>query len=52
MKLLEPYINQKDKVTELINKFDYSFKFHLDRYKYSSRYNETKGFEGKYIHRD
>ena len=50
--LLEPYTKHKYKVTELINKFDNKFKFHLDRYKYSSRYNQCEGFLGKYTHRD
>ena len=50
--LLHPYLKENEKVLKLINKIDNSFKFHLDRYKYSTRYEKHESFEGKYLHRD
>ena len=40
--------SQKKKTDELISLFDKEFKFHLDRYKYATRY---KGVD-KILHRD
>ena len=37
---------------KFINLIDNQFKYHLDRYKYSSRYEGCKSFEGKNKHRD
>ena len=40
--LLSPFSNNKNYFYELVNKFDIKFKHHLDRYKYSSNYNDDK----------
>ena len=37
---------------EIINKFDGDFKFHLDRYKYNSRYDINENVKSKETHRD
>lgn len=37
---------------DLIKSFDEKFKFHLDRYKYSSRFKESMHFKGKIFHRN
>ncbi len=50
--LLSPFSNNKNYFYELVNKFDIKFKHHLDRYKYSSNYNDDKDFLGKYEHRE
>ena len=47
LNLLEPYKKEKKNVLKLIYQIDNEFKFHLDRYKYSSRYLDAKDFEGK-----
>ena len=47
LNLLKPYKQEKEKVLKLICQIDNEFKFHLDRYKYSSRYLDVKDFEGK-----
>ena len=52
LNLLKPYKKEKKKVLKLIYQIDNEFKFHLDRYKYSSRYLDEKDFEGKIFHRD
>ena len=52
LNLLEPYKKEKKNVLKLIYQIDNEFKFHLDRYKYSSRYLDAKDFEGKNFHRD
>ena len=36
----------------MISKIDNEFKYHLDRYKYSSRYKNDHDFLGKLKHRD
>ena len=50
--LLCPYREQKYFVLEIINIFDQEFKYHLDRYKYSSRYLNEKNFLSKEEHRN
>ena len=52
LNLLSPYFKEKEKTIELIHLIDNHFKFHLDRYKYSSRYETCKNFKSKYSHRD
>ena len=52
LNLLEPYKKEKKNVLKLIYQIDNEFKFHLDRYKYSSRYLDAKDFKGKNFHRD
>ena len=52
LNLLQPYYNEKEKVIKLIYQIDNEFKYHLDRYKYSSRYQSSKNFQGKFEHRD
>ena len=52
LNLLNPYHKEKDKIIKFINQIDNQFKYHLDRYKYSSRYEGCKSFEGKNKHRD
>ncbi len=52
LNLLQPYYNEKEKVIRLIYQIDNEFKYHLDRYKYSSRYQSSKNFQGKFEHRD
>ena len=52
LNLLYPYIKEKNKVLKLIHLIDNNFKFHLDRYKYSNRYEMCETFEGKSSHRD
>ena len=37
---------------EIINIFDGEFKYHLDRYKYNSRYDKNEGVQTKEKHRD
>jgi glutathione S-transferase len=50
--LLCPYREQKNFVLDIIEKFDQEFKYHLDRYKYSSRYLNEKDFLSKEEHRN
>ena len=50
--LLSPYFNQKEETLKTIETFDYDFKFHLDRYKYSSRYLKDTDYLGKNEHRE
>ena len=50
--MLCPYREDKKLLLNMINVFDIEFKFHLDRYKYSTRYTNEKTFESKEIHRD
>ena len=50
--LLKPYISEKNNTLKLISAIDNEFKFHLDRYKYSARYEKEKNYVGKYKHRD
>ena len=50
--LLCPYREQRSFVLDTINTFDQEFKYHLDRYKYSSRYINKKGFLFKEEHRN
>ena len=50
--LLKPYINDKNNTLKLISAIDNEFKFHLDRYKYSTRYEKDNNYLGKYKHRD
>ena len=52
LNLLAPYHNEKDYVINLINTFDFKFKFHLDRYKYFERYIDDKSFMDKNTHRN
>ena len=52
LNLLSPYFKEKEKSIELIHLIDNPFKFHLDRYKYSSKYETCKNFKGKCSHRD
>ncbi|PPR27017.1 MAG: hypothetical protein CFH34_00535 [Alphaproteobacteria bacterium MarineAlpha9_Bin4] len=52
LNLLNPYIKKKKETLDLISKIDNKFKYHLDRYKYSSRYEKDNHFKGKYIHRN
>ena len=52
LNLLEPYKKEKEKVLNLIYQIDNEFKYHLDRYKYTSRYLDNKDFEGKISHRN
>lgn len=37
---------------KVLNMFDNNFKFHLDRYKYNTRYDASDGIQAKEIHRD
>ena len=37
-KLLNPYVEDKERTLRTIDIFDNKFKYHLDRYKYSYRY--------------
>jgi len=37
---------------EILNTFDSEFKYHLDRYKYNSRYYENEEVQSKDMHRD
>jgi len=41
---LEPEYGTITEMFSLINKIDYEFKFHLDRYKYSTRYKNEDSF--------
>ena len=50
--LLCPYREQRDFVLDIINKFDQEFKYHLDRYKYSSRHLNDKDFISREEHRN
>ena len=50
--LLCPYREQKYFVLDIINIFDQEFKYHLDRYKYSSRYLNEKNFISREEHRN
>ena len=50
--LLLPVIEDNENFLNLVNKFDIQFKYHLDRYKYSSRYITDENFLGKTFHRD
>ncbi len=52
LNLLHPYYNEKEKVLKLIYLIDSQFKHHLDRYKYSARYESSKNFQGKFVHRN
>lgn len=52
LNLLNPYINDKNNTLKLIYAIDNEFKFHLDRYKYSARYEKENNYFGKYRHRD
>ena len=49
LNLLEPY--KKENVLKLIYQIDNEFKFHLDRYKYSSRYLDAKTLKEKFSSR-
>ena len=49
--LLVPYITNKELVINLLKRFDIDFKFHLDKYKYSSRYLDDQAYLGKEKHR-
>ena len=51
-KLLNPYVEDKERTLRTIDIFDNKFKYHLDRYKYSYRYLGNKNFMGKNKHRD
>ncbi len=51
LNLLNPYEKDKKNTLNIISKIDNEFKYHLDRYKYSSRYKEDIDFKGKYEHR-
>ena len=50
--LLNPYNKDKEFFLNLIYKFDQSFKYHLDRYKYSNRYLNDCLYEGKEEHKE
>ena len=50
--LLCPYREQKNFVLDTIKIFDQEFKYHLDRYKYSSRYLNEKDFLSRVEHRN
>ncbi len=50
--LLNPYYKKKEELLSIINNFDSYFKYHLDRYKYSSRYINDDSFIGKNKHRE
>lgn len=50
--LLKPLKENKNLVHNYINEYDYDFKVNLDKYKYSNRYINCKGFKGKLHHRD
>ena len=50
--LLCPIREDKRYLLNMINVFDNDFKYHLDRYKYNTRYSEENKFESKAIHRD
>ena len=50
--LLKPYKNDKNDTIKLIVNIDNEFKFHLDRYKYSSRHKREQNFLGRLRHRD
>ena len=50
--ILRPYQEDKSFVLGLIKIYDNIFKYHLDRYKYSTRYFNNKDFLGKYKHRE
>ena len=52
MKILCPYREQKNFVLDTIKIFDLEFKYHLDRYKYSSRYLNEKDFLSREEHRN
>ena len=51
LNLLNPYKKDKEMTLNLISQIDNVFKYHLDRYKYSSRYDNDIDFKGKHIHR-
>ena len=51
LNLLNPYEKDKKNTLNIISKIDNEFKYHLDRYKYSSRFKEDIDFKGKYEHR-
>ncbi|MBJ56885.1 MAG: glutathione S-transferase [Rickettsiales bacterium] len=50
--LLSPYYAQKEETLETIEIFDHNFKFHLDRYKYSSRYLQDEDYLGRNEHKE
>ena len=50
--ILCPYREQKNFVLDTIKIFDLEFKYHLDRYKYSSRYVNEKDFLSREKHRN
>ena len=50
--LLSPYHEQKEETLKTIEIFDHNFKFHLDRYKYSSRYLQEEGYLGRNEHKE
>lgn len=50
--LLCPYREQRNYVLDIINKFDQEFKYHLDRYKYSSKHLNDKDFLSREEHRN
>ena len=50
--ILCPYREQKNFVLDTIKIFDLEFKYHLDRYKYSSRYLNEKDFLSREEHRN
>ena len=52
LNLLNPYKENKKNTIRLISKIDNEFKYHLDRYKYSSRYENDHDFLGKLKHRN
>ena len=49
LNLLNPYEKDKKNTLNIISKIDNEFKYHLDRYKYSSRFKEDIDFKGKYL---
>ena len=50
--ILCPYREQKSFVLDTIKIFDLEFKYHLDRYKYSSRFSNEKDFLSREEHRN
>ena len=50
--ILCPFREDKKFFFNVINIFDNEFKYHLDRYKYNTRYINEKSFESKERHRD
>ena len=52
LNILNPYRKEKANTLSIISSIDNEFKFHLDRYKYSSRFKESMHFKGKIFHRN